>query len=285
MKYIDAEKLAKAIEDKGLDCSFVLKKERLDTLALIDKLRESEDKRITRAINNMLPFIPDEAYTNNGVTKEGVLNWLEKQKEKTENATKTLTKILKDSAEGFRRILKKKGIDYEVSAEFWENEAVVYSKEEDVKFHKWMDDLMGSIPVEETYEYKKGLEVGMKQKEQNLNPSKSVGLKEQKSAEWSEEDEEMLNSCISSIEESKENRYAYKENDGDTSYDREIAWLKSLRPQPQGTYKQVIHTIFGMLKDKDFYEIQPSYRVSLLNDIRVKCKDAIDCAPILDEPS
>lgn len=47
------------------------------------------------------------------------------------------------------------------------------------------------------------------------------------------EDEEMLNSCISSIEESKENRYAYKENDGDTSYDREIAWLKSLRPQPQ----------------------------------------------------
>ena len=54
--------------------------------------------------------------------------------------------------------------------------------------------------------------------------------KEQKPAEWSEEDEEMLNSCISSIEESKENRYAYKENDGDTSYDREIAWLKSLRP-------------------------------------------------------
>lgn len=56
---------------------------------------------------------------------------------------------------------------------------------------------------------------------------------EQKSAEWSEEDEEMLNSCISSIEESKENRYAYKETDGDTSYDREVDWLKSLRPQPQ----------------------------------------------------
>jgi len=51
-----------------------------------------------------------------------------------------------------------------------------------------------------------------------------------KSAEWSEEDEEMLNSCISSIEEAKENRYAYKETDGDTSYDHEIAWLKSLRP-------------------------------------------------------
>lgn len=48
--------------------------------------------------------------------------------------------------------------------------------------------------------------------------------------EWSEEDADMLNCCISSIEEAKENRYAYKETDGDTSYDREIDWLKSLRP-------------------------------------------------------
>jgi len=48
--------------------------------------------------------------------------------------------------------------------------------------------------------------------------------------EWSEEDADILNCCISSIEEAKENRYAYKETDGDTSYDREIDWLKSLRP-------------------------------------------------------
>lgn len=39
-KYIDAEKLIKAIEDKGLDCSFALKMERLDTLALIDELQQ-----------------------------------------------------------------------------------------------------------------------------------------------------------------------------------------------------------------------------------------------------
>ena len=49
-------------------------------------------------------------------------------------------------------------------------------------------------------------------------------------AEWSKEDADILNCCISSIEEAKENRYAYKETDGDTSYDHEIAWLKSLRP-------------------------------------------------------
>ena len=53
--------------------------------------------------------------------------------------------------------------------------------------------------------------------------------KEQKPAEWSDEDKDMLNSCISSIEEAKENRYAYKETDGDTSYDHEIAWLELLR--------------------------------------------------------
>ena len=42
MKYIDAEKLTKSIEDKGLDCSFALKMERLDTLALIDKLQQEQ---------------------------------------------------------------------------------------------------------------------------------------------------------------------------------------------------------------------------------------------------
>jgi len=52
-------------------------------------------------------------------------------------------------------------------------------------------------------------------------------------AEWSEEDADILNCCISSIEEAKENRYAYKETDGDTSYDREIAWLKSLLSCPK----------------------------------------------------
>ena len=42
MRYIDAEKLIKAIEDKGLDCSFALKMERLDTLALIDELQQEQ---------------------------------------------------------------------------------------------------------------------------------------------------------------------------------------------------------------------------------------------------
>ena len=82
--YDEALKRAKEIKSKILSshlstesCKAV--SEYIDTI--IPELKESEDERITRAINNMLPFIPDEAYANNGVTKEGVLNWLEKQKE------------------------------------------------------------------------------------------------------------------------------------------------------------------------------------------------------------
>ncbi len=59
------------------------------------------------------------------------------------------------------------------------------------------------------------------------------GYSTEKPAEWSDEDEDILNCCISSIEEAKENRYAYKETDEDTSYDHEISWLKSLRPKPR----------------------------------------------------
>ena len=54
-KYIDAERLAKAIEDKGLDCSFALKMERLDTLALIDSLQQEQSKvDLREEINHFL---------------------------------------------------------------------------------------------------------------------------------------------------------------------------------------------------------------------------------------
>ena len=72
---------------------------------------------------------------------------------------------------------------------------------------------------------------GMKYRFYLANRLKSLFT--QPKPEWNEEDEDMLNSCISSIEEAKENRYAYNETDGDTSYDQEISWLKSLRPQPK----------------------------------------------------
>lgn len=79
--------------------------------------------------------------------------------------------------------------------------------------------------LEATYRWQEGYEAG-------FNAAS-------KPAEWSEEDADILNCCISSIEEAKENRYAYKETDGDTSYDREIAFLKSLRPSWKPSEEQM----------------------------------------------
>lgn len=62
MKYIDAEKLAKAIEDKGLNCSFALKMERLDTLALIDELQQEQpeepDKSLEEEMDKFFETMP-----------------------------------------------------------------------------------------------------------------------------------------------------------------------------------------------------------------------------------
>lgn len=98
--------------------------------------------------------------------------------------------------------------------------------------------------------------------------------------EWSEDDEMMREKLIS---------YFYGFDASASFSGREVVeirlWLKSLRPQPQGTYRQIVHNIYEMLKDKDFTEITPGHRVSLLNDIRVMCGHADEWAGILDEPS
>ena len=89
--------------------------------------------------------------------------------------------------------------------------------------------------------------------------------------EWSEEDEEMLNSCISSIEEAKENRYAYKETDGDTSYDHEIAWLKSLRPQPHWKPSEAqMRYLLAVINDPNNIGSESCYMTikSLYNDLK-----------------
>ena len=54
MRYIDAEKLTKAIEDRGLACSFALKMERLDILALIDELQQEQPNNMIQWTGNNL---------------------------------------------------------------------------------------------------------------------------------------------------------------------------------------------------------------------------------------
>ena len=73
--YIDAERLIKAIEGKGLDCSFALKMERLDTLALIDELRQEQpevdlEKELEHWRHNYFRGKRDGRYSGEYLTRE-----------------------------------------------------------------------------------------------------------------------------------------------------------------------------------------------------------------------
>lgn len=126
---------------------------------LFPQLAESEDDRIRKFLIEMFshgtwqkewPFGPNE-----------IVAWLEKQKEHRETCTTFLAKILKHSAEGFRNVLKKKGINYIPHESFWTNTAGTFSKQECNEFYKWMDDLTMELVTEETPEYKKGFKDGL----------------------------------------------------------------------------------------------------------------------------
>lgn len=113
-KYIDAEKLAKAIDGKGLNCSFALKMERLDTLALIDELQEEQPslpsnldeaaKEIAYSVCRQLPngeekdnivyyailaaksgakWMAEQGETQEHIRKDALLEWAEDVKAKT----------------------------------------------------------------------------------------------------------------------------------------------------------------------------------------------------------
>ncbi len=230
------------------------------------ELRESEDERIRKAILGLTYLDGIEPIlTKCSITAGDIRTYLEKQKEQKPAEWNTNDKaFIKDCA----RILDENG--YAASAErllsMFPVKPAEWSDEDEKNLKSVVSTLWFALNTPHfplNYERIIELETWLK----SLHPVKQ---------EWSEEDERFVRDAIAAVEA------FYSEGCGQEEL---IDWLKSLRPQPQGTYKQVIHTIFGMLKDKDFYEIQPSHRVSLLNDIRVKCKDAIECAPILDEPS
>ena len=209
-----------------------------------------------------------------------------------------LVEIIRGEFEGFRSLLKKKGIDYEPQRSYWEGFARLF----DSSAREYVKGQKKDSPLEDySRGYNAGYYHGITDSEQKpvkndknprwyeriqgredvVNDPERFGL--QKPTEWSEENEKLLDKVEAMLDS-----YCDYLEDASNDYIPEvretISQLKSLRPQPQGTYKQIVHSIYNMLKDKDFFEIQPSHRVSLLNDIRVKCKIADECAEILDEP-
>lgn len=103
-------------------------------------------------------------------------------------------------------------------------------------------------------------------------------LNRQPKTEWSEEDEKMLQRTLECLKNGWRKL--------PTDIKQIESWLKSLRPQPQGIYQQVVKGLRDMC---DRYEQNGMFTDErardFLGNVRVKCKDAIDCAPILDEPS
>lgn len=226
---------------------------------ILPQLRESEDERVRKELIDMI-----KACTNWPHKKEYV-KYLEKQKENPKSAGSIPSdcassakcedrwhKTANSLPDNGRDVLAKDALGNYLLASFdgaqWF--VSVYDGEDHPVLHtppilEWCE-----IPSEKQKE-QKPVDYEAELKKCKDNPlyfyDKYVSIK-QKSAEWEdykdkvnipycssepewiEEDEDILNSCISSIEEAKENRYAYKETDGDTSYDHEIAWLKSLRP-------------------------------------------------------
>jgi hypothetical protein len=221
------------------------------------ELRESEDERITRAINNMLPFIPDESYANNGVTKEGVLNWLEKQKYEYE-VFEPIENTLEYKA-GF-----KAGIESEKKKEQkppitgndfgWIDELehdLKHPEELDQKVDDVLKQRKGIMALEWSKEEKRKLNriyailgqaadthafsttcrlIGDKEAVELQDFLRSIAKPQV--AEWSEEDDKMWEHIIFDL---REFRDCETDEELVSDYEDEISWLKSLRSRPKSS--------------------------------------------------
>lgn len=213
---------------------------------------ESEDERIRKWLADYFSSIKKTVWIHRDITCEQILEWLEKQKEQ-----KPTDKIDLKFNIGDTIVNKKNGEKCTISnrcllhqyysdtnhcheIKFDEQDDWELVKEQKPNFSE-KDSTDFEIEVHEIIaqarnDSRLNDEDVLKQFEEEaafaLMLKANKLIEQQKPAKWSEEDADILNCCISSIEEAKENRYAYKETDGDTSYDREIAFLKSLRPCP-----------------------------------------------------
>ena len=112
-----------------------------DILDDFPELEESEDERIRKWLVAQMQKFHDEANREgcweDFCMTEKAISYLEKQKEHKpiEFKNDELVEIIKGEFEGFRRLLKKKGIDYEPQYSYWEGFARLFdsSAKEDVK--------------------------------------------------------------------------------------------------------------------------------------------------------
>ena len=182
---------------------------RTTTYAIFPELRESEDERIRKEI---ISLVDESTALRNVYDLRKMIEWLEKQKEQ-----KPINNIMPSEGMNWLKSLRPQPKnEWSEEDEHRRNDAIYFL--ETAKTH-----YADTSELDATISWLKSLQ----------NRGNSLKNNTNSPNEWSEEEEDMLNRCISSIDEAKENRYYYNEIDGDTSYDEEIKWLKSLRPQKQ----------------------------------------------------
>ena len=234
-KYNEALERARKIHDEILNNELLGFPEQIREI--FPELLESEDERIRKWLVDYFGSIKETVWIHRDITCEQILFYLEKQKEQkpVDYDHEMWKNCVANFAGGKKEVIEHpERYGLQKPAEWSEVELEFRGEKVTVKRPFYRDDKGRGYSTAELDEgvawnalrawcEKKGISL------YDLYPK----------SEWSEEDEDMLNCCISSIEEAKENRYAYKETDGDTSYDREIAFLKSLRPSWKPSEEQM----------------------------------------------
>jgi len=92
--------------------------------------------------------------------------------------------------------------------------------------------------------------------------------KEQKPAEWSEEDEEMLEYIIGDVNDAKQ---LYTSQEAKDMADKEIVWLKSLRPQPKQERSEederILKGIIGKIDHDQTYGVSKDEMLNFLKKL------------------
>lgn len=218
---------------------------------LIPELEESDDERIRKAL---IRFFNEKrncvGYTWGGFKCDDVIAYLEKQKEQKpiEFKNDELVEIIKGEFEGFRQLLKKKGIDYEPQRSYWEAFARLFdsSAREYVKEQKSAEkqDYSGLTDFERAI-HRGFLCAGVENVPRTIIKETAQDCLAHLPAEWSDKDKNIFNLALDLIKHS---------DDCSGILDQELAvkWFAELPsrfvPQPKQEWSEEDDVMFNTAK-------------------------------------
>ena len=192
------------------------------------ELRESEDEMIRKAIRCYVEDMPDSYGFAHGIGKADMLAWLEKQKDRCLFCDQHLKGYLAG----------RKVTEEEKQKETKGLDVTDFCQPIHPDIAKVLPDVIDELTWGDEKQKDKCKDCPSRGNTHSYLKGYEDGQKEQKPAEWSEEDERMMKCCLIAI-----NHYEKTCNIGDhlptkfniegylTSVDKVKSWLKSLRPQ------------------------------------------------------